>query len=104
MNDETKLREMEWSEISELRTKSNIKAAEAHRAWKAALEINTLGKSDQVAKEAYDQRMAALAEYQRCHSEALRISDIANSMYIDKAGSDVEFYRKNPFQSNKPAI
>jgi hypothetical protein len=104
MNDETKLREMEWSEISELRTKANIKAAEAHRAWKAALEINTLGKSDQVAKEAYDQRMAALAEYQRCHSEALRISDIANSMYIDKAGSDVEFYRKNPFQSNKPAI
>jgi hypothetical protein len=104
MNDEIELRKMEWSEISELRTKANIKAHEANIAWRAALEINTLGKSDQVAKEAYDQRMAALAEYQRCHSEALRISDIANSMYIDKAGSDVEFYRKNPFQSNKPAI
>ena len=104
MNDEIKLRKMEWSEISELRTKANIKAHEANIAWRAALEINTLGKSEQVAKEAYDQRMAALAEYQRCHSEALRISDIANSMYIDKAGSDVEFYRKNPFQSNNPVI
>jgi hypothetical protein len=104
MNDETKLRGMEWSEISELRTKANIKAHEANSAWRAALEINTLGKSDQVAKEAYDQRMAALAEYRRCHSEALRISDIANSVYRDMAGSDVEFYRKYPFQSNKPVI
>jgi hypothetical protein len=94
MNDEIKLRKMEWSEISNLRIKANIKAAEAHRAWKAALEINTLGKSDQVAKEAYDQRMAALAEYQRCHSEALRISDIANSLYRDMAGSDDNIYKK----------
>jgi hypothetical protein len=104
MNDEIKLRKMEWSEISDLRTKANIKAHEANSAWRAALDINTLGKSDHVAKEAYDQRMAALTEYQKCHAEALRISEIANSMYIDKAGSDVEFYRKNPLQSGNPVI
>jgi hypothetical protein len=104
MNDEIKLREMEWSEISDLSTKANIKAYDANIAWREALNINTLGKSDEEVKEAYEKRMAALAEFQKCKAEALRISDIANSMYIDKAGSDVEFYRKNPFQSNKPAI
>ena len=88
--------ELEWSEISDLRTKANIKSAEAHSAWKASLEICTLGKSDKEAKEAYDKRMAALAEYQKCHAEAFRISEIANSMYIDMAGSDDHlFINKN---------
>jgi hypothetical protein len=104
MTDEIKLREMEWSEISNLRAKANIKAAEAQRAWKAALEINTLGKSEEESMAAHDKRISTLAEYRKCHSEALRISDIANSMYIDKAGSDVEFYRKYPFQSNNPVV
>lgn len=88
--------ELEWSEISDLRTKANIKAADAHRAWKETLSINTLGQSDKEAKEAYDKRMAALAEYQKCHAEAFRISEIANSMYIDMAGSDDHlFINKN---------
>jgi len=104
MNDEIKLRKMEWSEISELRTKANIKAHEANIAWRAALDINTLGKSEEESMAAHNKRISTLAEYRRCHSEALRISEIANSMYIDKAGSDVEFYRKNPFQSHKPVI
>lgn len=93
MNDKLKANELEWSEISDLLTKANIKAADAHKVWKAALQINTLGKSDKEAKEAYDQRMAALAEYQRCHAEALTISEWANSMYKDMAGTDDKFYR-----------
>ena len=93
MNDKI---ELEWSEISDLRTKANIKAADAHRAWKAALEINTLGKSDQEAKEAYDKRVATLAEYQKCHAEAFRISEIAHSIYRDMAGTDDHlFINKN---------
>ena len=92
-NTQIKASELEWSEISDLRTKANIKSAEAHSAWKASLEICTLGKSDKEAKEAYDKRMAALAEYQKCHAEAFRISEIANSMYIDMVGTDDKFYR-----------
>ena len=94
MTDELKTSELEWSEISDLRTKANIKAADAHRAWKASLEINTLGKSDQEAKEAYDKRVATLAEYKRCHDEAFRISEIANSLYRDMAGSDDHLFNK----------
>jgi hypothetical protein len=104
MTDEIKLRKMEWSEISDLRTKANIKAHEANSAWRAALDINTLGKSEEESMAAHSKRISTLAEYQKCHAEALRISEIANSMYIDKAGSDVEFYRKNPFQSGNPVI
>jgi hypothetical protein len=48
--------------------------------------------------------MAALEEFKKCKAESLKISDIANAMYIDKAGSDVEFYRKYPLQSNNPVI
>jgi hypothetical protein len=35
-----------------------------------------------------------LAEYQKSHAEALRISDIANSLYRDMAGSDDNIYKK----------
>jgi hypothetical protein len=93
-NDEIKLREMEWSEISDLQTKANIKAYDANIAWREALNINTLGKSEEEVKEAYEKRMAALAEFQKCKSEALRISDIANSLYRDMAGSDDNIYKK----------
>ena len=93
MNDKLKTSELEWSEISNLLTKANIKSADAYSAWKAALEINTLGKSDQEAKEAYDQRMAAFAEYQRCHAEAFTISEWAQSNYVDKVGTDDEAFR-----------
>jgi uncharacterized protein len=58
------------------------------------LNINTLGKSDEEVKEAYEKRMAALAEYQKSHAEALRISEIANSLYRDMAGSDDNIYKK----------
>ena len=92
MNDKLKISELKWSEISNLLTKANIKSADAYRAWKAALEINVLGQSDQVAKEAYDQRMAAFAEYQRCHAEAFVISEWAQSNYRDMAGTDDKFY------------
>ena len=88
MNDEMKLREMEWSEISELSTKANIKTYDADIAWREALNINTLGKSEEEVTEVHNKRMAALAEFKKCKAEALRISDIANSMYIDKARSD----------------
>jgi hypothetical protein len=104
MTDEIKLNELDWSELSDLQTKANIKTYDANIAWREALNINTLGKSDEEVKEAYEKRMAALAEFQKCKSEALRISDFVNSLYRDMAGSDDEFYRKYPLQSNNPVI
>ena len=93
MNDKI---ELEWSEISDLRTKANIKAADAHRAWKETLSINTLGQSDKVAKEAYVKCEEAYEEYKRCHDEAYRLSEIAHTMYRDMAGSDDHlFINKN---------
>jgi len=77
-----------WSEILIQRTASNIKAAKAYRAWEAALDINTLGQSDTVVKKVYDKRSAALDEYNRCHDEAFRISEMFNSVYRDMAGTD----------------
>ena len=81
-------KEQTLSEILRQRTAANVKSAEAHRAWEAALDINTLGQSDQVAKEAYDKRSAALDEYNRCRAEAFRISEMFNSAYRDMAGTD----------------
>jgi len=104
MNDEMKLREMEWSEISDLRIEANIKTYDANIAWREALNINTLGKSDEEVREIHNKRMAALEEFKKCKAESLKIADIANAMYIDKAGSDAEFYRKYPFQSRNPVI
>ena len=94
MTDELKTNEMEWSEASDLHIKANIKAADAYRAWKDALSINTLGLSDQVAKEAYVKREEAYAEYKRCHDEAYRLSVISNSLYVDKVGTDDHLFNK----------
>jgi hypothetical protein len=80
---------------SEMRWNANIKAAQAHRAWLAALAINTLGQSNEVAKKAYDKRLTALDEYNRCHDEAFRISEIFNSVYKDIAGTDDDLFSKS---------
>jgi hypothetical protein len=83
------------SEILIQRTASNIKAAKAYRAWVAALDINTLGQSDMVVKKAYDKRLTALDEYNRCHDEAFRISEMFNSVYKDIAGTDDDLFSKS---------
>jgi hypothetical protein len=93
MTDELKTNQT-WAEISALRTEANIKAADAYRAWKDALSINTLGLSDQVANEAYVKRAEAYAEYKRCHDEAYRLSVISNSLYVDKVGTDDHLFNK----------
>ena len=95
MQENQNKKDQPWSGLLRQRTAANIKAAKAHRAWKAALDINTLGQCDQVAKEAYDKRSATLDEYNRCHAEAFRISEIFNCMYKDIAGSDDDLFSKS---------
>jgi hypothetical protein len=57
---------------------ANIKCATAHSAWlRSTLDLNALGQSDQVAKEANDKRASAFAEYKRCQAEVFRISKMA---------------------------
>jgi hypothetical protein len=95
MQENQNKKDQPWSGILRQRTAANIKAAEAHRAWKAALDINTLGQSDTVAKKVYDTRAATLNEYNRCHAEAFRLSERVNSMYRDMAGSDDDLFSKS---------
>jgi hypothetical protein len=81
--------------IQSERWDANVKAAQAHRAWLAALATNTLGQSNEVAKKAYDKRLTALDEYNKCHAEAFRISEIFNSIYKDIAGTDDHLFSKS---------
>ena len=95
MQENQNKKDQPWSGLLRQRTAANIKAAKAHRAWKAALDINTLGKDDQAAKEAYDTRAATLNEYSRCHAEAFLLSEMFNSIYKDMAGSDDDLFSKS---------
>ena len=88
-------KEQTLSKILRQRTTANIKSAEAHRTWEATLSINTLGQSDRVAKKVYDKRSAALDEYNKCHAEALRISEMLNFVHRDMAGADDHLFINN---------
>ena len=65
-NNEIKLSEMNFSEISDLLTKANKKCASAHSDWlRSTLDTDTLGRKE------------AFAEYKRCQDESFRISKMA---------------------------
>ena len=73
-----------WKELIERKTKANIKADAALRAWETAVNINSLGMSEEGVL-AYRAAVKALQEeYQRCQAEALEISDMFNAAYKGK--------------------
>ena len=70
-----------WEELSSRRTAANIKTWNAREKWHTAMNVNTLNKTDEEMTLIKAERIAAQAEYQRCHTESLEISDAANAAY-----------------------
>lgn len=92
----TKMNDEDWKKISAQSCKANVEAAQAKRALKAGWSTCTFGMSDEELVAHRCKCKELQIEYMRLHKAADELSQIASSMYRDKAGSDVEFYRKYP--------
>jgi Uri superfamily endonuclease len=91
----------DWEKISAQKCKANVEAAVAQRAMKAGWSISTFGMSDEDLVAHRCKCKELQMEYIRLHKAADELCQMASSMYRDKAGSDVEFYRKYPLQSGE---